>query len=320
MLNRLTRQASAEALGTAGLALAAFGGGNLALSLGASKIEAALVGTLAVVASLIAILYAIGPLTGGHVNPAVSWSMFATREITAREMAVYVASQCAGAGVGALVANAIWADSLFTIGGADLDGASILAEGVATFALVALIHGAARGGNGDSLPLVVPAVVAGASFAAPFGIANPAIALAKSIVGGAFSLPTMTVLLVTELGAATLAALVMRALYDGERIELESPPVAGADRLVTFEVQLTNAAGQPAEGLEMALKVVERSLRPTDFVVRGKDGRLLVFVETTDEKSLAALRQRVEENVQLALLAADLDGVRLVGTDRPTTA
>jgi glycerol uptake facilitator-like aquaporin len=312
MIHRLLRQSAAEGLGTAGLALAVFGGGHLVLSLGASKAEAALVGTVAVVAILGAVLYAIGPLTGGHVNPAVSWSMFVTGEISLPELGAYVASQCAGAAGGAVIANALWTDAIFSIGDGTLSADSFAAEGVAAFALIALIHGAARGGNGNSLPVVVPAVVAGISFTAPFGLANPAIAIAKCIVGGAWSVSTMALLVVVELAVATLAAVLVRILYDGERIELEAPPVAGAERLVTFEVKLAEGADQREEAMEMALKVVERSLRPSDFVIRGKDSRLIVFVEATGEGQLAALRRRVQENVHLALLAADLADVRLI--------
>ena len=63
MINRIYRQAGAEALGTAVLALTAFGSGHLARQLGASPVEAAVIGALAVAATLLAVLHAIGDVS-----------------------------------------------------------------------------------------------------------------------------------------------------------------------------------------------------------------------------------------------------------------
>lgn len=230
MVNRLHKQATAEALGTAGLVLAVVGGGHLVGGLGATRAEAAVATTLAVVAAFVAVLYAIGPLTGGHINPAVSWSMFVTGRIPARQLGYYVLGQVLGGAVGAAVANAVWSQPLATVGEATASGQSLVAEAIAAFALVALIHGAVNGGNVAALPLLIPAVIAGASLAAPLGIANPAVAVATSLIGGGASPATMVLLVVIELAAGTAAGLTMRFLYSpgvqAGSDEAEAPAVA----------------------------------------------------------------------------------------------
>jgi glycerol uptake facilitator-like aquaporin len=319
--SQLIRRTAAEALGTAGLALAAFGGGHLATKLGASSAEAAIIGTLAVVGALLAILHAIGPLTGGHVNPAVTWSMWVTGQITAKEMGAYFFGQFAGAAGGAIVANSLWATDKFLIGSGGLDGRTFVAECVAAFALVALIHGSARGGNGNRLPVVVPAVVAGISLAAPFGIANPAITLAKSLSGGSWSLSTTGLLVIAELAAAAAAGFAMRALYSGHGTE--APAAEASSTVMTLELQVANGTKAGDTALQTALKVVERSLRPGDFAVAGEAGQLLVFVENMTEADLGRLQQRLEENLRLAaLVSAQLSDVQLVrsGVDHTTSA
>lgn len=53
--------------------------------------------------ALIAMAYAIGPVSGCHINPAVSFGAYMAGEMEFREMVRYVVSQCLGAIVGAFV-------------------------------------------------------------------------------------------------------------------------------------------------------------------------------------------------------------------------
>jgi MIP family channel proteins len=54
-------------------------------------------------------VYAIGHLSGGHINPAVTVAFALTRHFPVRDAAAYIAAQLAGATVGALVLSAVWA-------------------------------------------------------------------------------------------------------------------------------------------------------------------------------------------------------------------
>ena len=73
--------------------------------------------------ALIAMAYAIGPVSGCHINPAVSFGAFIAGQMDMKEMIRYVVAQCLGAIVGAFV--------LMTIAGG-IDGGlgqNVIAEG-----------------------------------------------------------------------------------------------------------------------------------------------------------------------------------------------
>jgi len=53
--------------------------------------------------ALIAMAYCIGPVSGCHINPAVSFGAYIAGPMDLREMVRYVVSQCLGAIVGAFV-------------------------------------------------------------------------------------------------------------------------------------------------------------------------------------------------------------------------
>jgi aquaporin Z len=88
----IARAAGAEAFGTFFLVLAGVGTATLA---------GAQVGTLGVAVAfglgVLTMVYAIGPISGAHLNPAVSAGLLAAGRIGAFEWIVYVASQLAGA-------------------------------------------------------------------------------------------------------------------------------------------------------------------------------------------------------------------------------
>lgn len=51
--------------------------------------------------ALIAMAYAIGPISGCHINPAVSLAVFTSGRMTMQDMVGYIVSQCIGAILGA---------------------------------------------------------------------------------------------------------------------------------------------------------------------------------------------------------------------------
>ncbi len=57
--------------------------------------------------ALIAMAYGIGPISGCHINPAVSLGVFTAGRMNARDLAGYIIGQCAGAIVAALVLSVI---------------------------------------------------------------------------------------------------------------------------------------------------------------------------------------------------------------------
>src|SRR5947207_906671 len=51
----------------------------------------------------LAMIYALGDVSGAHLNPAVTLGFFAARRFESRWVAPYIASQCAGALLASLV-------------------------------------------------------------------------------------------------------------------------------------------------------------------------------------------------------------------------
>lgn len=72
--------------------------------------------------AIIAMAYGIGPVSGCHVNPAVSLSALIAGRMTAKDFAIYVVAQCLGAILGAA--------ALYIILSGRLPGYDIAAEGL----------------------------------------------------------------------------------------------------------------------------------------------------------------------------------------------
>src|SRR4051794_33912552 len=103
------RKLVAEAAGTALLVFFAVGVATLTFGFGLTggSISAGVVATaLAFGLVLLVMAYALGPISGCHVNPAVTMGFLVSRRIELREAVGYWIAQVAGAIVGAF---ALWA-------------------------------------------------------------------------------------------------------------------------------------------------------------------------------------------------------------------
>src|SRR4030088_278023 len=149
-----TQRALAEILGTALLVLVGPGSVVATLVL-AGDAKPAITGadllgiSFAFGLIIAALVYALGKVSGCHINPAVTFGLAVTKRFPWREVPVYWASQFVGAVIGGL---AIWAAFAHT--GIDLGmgqtsfnhattswGQAIFAEGIGTFMLMFAILG-----------------------------------------------------------------------------------------------------------------------------------------------------------------------------------
>lgn len=170
----------AEALGTALLVAAVVGSGIMAERLTADTALALLANTAATAAALYVLIVVLGPVSGAHLNPAVTL-VFALRDEIAPAMATaFAVAQVAGGLAGTLVAHAMFDLPLVQASStARTGGGQWLAEGIATFGLVLAILGALRGGA--QVAGVVACYIAAAYwFTASTSFANPAVALARA--------------------------------------------------------------------------------------------------------------------------------------------
>jgi glycerol uptake facilitator-like aquaporin len=178
----LSRRLAAEALGTALLVATVVGSGIMAESLTKDVALALLCNTLPTGAILVVLISILGPISGAHFNPAVTFVFALKRELTPREGLSYILAQAAGGIIGTMVAHAmfalpVWEASLKMRTG----GAQWLAEGVAAFGLVATILSGLKF-NRPAIPWLVGLYITAAYwFTSSTSFANPAVAIARSM-------------------------------------------------------------------------------------------------------------------------------------------
>jgi glycerol uptake facilitator-like aquaporin len=178
----LSQKLCAEALGSLLLACVVIGSGILAERLSAGNTGVALVGnTLATVAALGVLIYALGPISGAHFNPAVSLVMALRRELSWREFAAYVPTQIVAMIAGAALAHAMFGLALLqTSQKVRSSVGEGIGEFVATFWLLFAILFSASRSSLAPVFAVPAAITAGYWFTSSTSFANPAISIARS--------------------------------------------------------------------------------------------------------------------------------------------
>lgn len=217
----LSRRLLAETLGSILLAGVVIGSGILAEQLSAGNDGVALLGnTVATAAILFVLIVTLGPVSGAHFNPAVTLIIALRREMPARDALLYAPVQIAGCVVGAWLAHAMFDLPILQMATADRSGsAKMLAEGVATFALVFAILGAVRW-RPDAAPTTVALVIAaGYWWTASTSFANPAITFARALTDTFAGVRPSDVggFVFAQIAGALLAAAVALVLFPKEQ-------------------------------------------------------------------------------------------------------
>ena len=179
----LSRRLVAEGLGTALLLAVVIGSGIMGERLAGGNVAIALLGnTIATGAGLVVLITIFGPLSGAHFNPVVSLMFALRRELSWSNAISYVVFQVIGAILGVWLAHAMFAEPLFQVSTKLRDGWSQgLAEGVATFGLIATILGSLRF-RPEVTPFMVGLYITAAYwFTASTSFANPAVTVARSL-------------------------------------------------------------------------------------------------------------------------------------------
>jgi len=177
------RAVVAEFVGTAFLLLAGVGSGMRAQRLCGGNVGLELLANaLATGGALIAIILAFGPISGAHLNPAVTLADAWQGGIAWTMAGPYVAAQLLGALAGTALADGMFGLPLFAPSHHDRSGATMLvSEFVATFGLLAVIWGCARS-RPAATPFAVAAYIVGAYWFTPStSFANPAVTIARSL-------------------------------------------------------------------------------------------------------------------------------------------
>ena len=171
----------------------------------------------ATAAALIAIILAVGPVSGAHLNPVVTMIAFGWRDMSSGDAGVYVLAQVAGAGVGAVIANLMYELPAIELSTTVRSGAGQwLAEVVATMGLVLVIFGVVRSNRASVAPFAVGAYIGAAYFfTSSTSFANPAVTLARMLsdtFAGISPSSVLPFILAQCLGGA-IGYVLARALY-----------------------------------------------------------------------------------------------------------
>jgi aquaporin Z len=168
---------------------------------------------------VLAMIYAVGDVSGAHLNPAVTLGFLAARRLAARWAAPYVLSQCLGAVAASALLRALFPGHL-TLGTTRPAGPAVqsfLLEAVMTAILMLVILSVSVGPKekGVMAGIAVGAVIAlEALFGGPISGAsmNPARSLAPALV--AARLDSLWLYLTAPVLGAGLAVLACRCVHE----------------------------------------------------------------------------------------------------------
>lgn len=173
---------AAEALGTGMLVAAVVGSGIMAERLTDDAALTLLANTIPTGAILFVLITILGPVSGAHLNPAVTLVAALQRSLPWGLASAYVLVQAGGGLAGTILAHLMFDAPLLVPGDhARSGGSQWLSEGIATFGLVLTILAGVRF-RPHAIPALVGAyIVASYWFTASTSFANPAVTIARAL-------------------------------------------------------------------------------------------------------------------------------------------
>jgi len=214
----LARRIAAEGLGSFFLFACVIGSGIMAGNLSQGNDAIALLGnTLATGAILFVLIILLGPISGAHMNPAVSLVAACRSELRWSDAAAYILAQLAFGILGAWAAHLMFGLPTLQLSVKARTGLGQWAgEFIATFGLILTILGTVRFRR-DWVPASVALYITAAYwFTSSTSFANPAITIARSLTNtfSGIAPPDVPLFIAAQLIGAGCAALVAKVLFD----------------------------------------------------------------------------------------------------------
>jgi arsenate reductase len=219
----LPRRLVAEFVGTGLLVTAVVGSGITAGQLSPDDAGLRLLeNSIATALALGALIMIFGPVSGAHVNPAVSiadWWLGRRRGtgLTTAHLGGYLVAQLLGGVAGSVLANLMFARPAVRWSPQQRTGGHLwLAEVVATAGLVLLVFALARSGRTTGAPVAVGAYIGAAYwFTSSTSFANPAATLARAFTDTFAGIAPASVpgFLVAQLAGVLVGVGLLAALY-----------------------------------------------------------------------------------------------------------
>jgi glycerol uptake facilitator-like aquaporin len=216
----LPRRLLAEGLGSFFLFATVVGSGIMAQTLAGGNVAVALLGnTMATGAILFVLITMLGPVSGAHMNPAVTFVAATRGDLWWRDAAPYIAAQLGCGILGVWAAHLMFDLPVLQASTHARPGpGQWLSEAIATFGLVLTILGTVRY-RPSWVPVSVAAYIMAAYwFTASTSFANPAITIARSLSDTFAGIAPVDVpmFIVAQLMGAALAAITARQLFDDQ--------------------------------------------------------------------------------------------------------
>jgi glycerol uptake facilitator-like aquaporin len=228
----LSRRLLAEALGTGILVATVVGSGIMADRLaGGNQALALLCNTIPTGAILVVLITILGPISGAHLNPAVTVVFALEGKFRWGDVLPYLMLQYLGGIAGTAVAHLMFDLAPLAIGTTSRSGISLwLSEAVATFTLVLTILGGIRYAPNAVPWLVGLTITAAYWFTASTSFANPAVTLARGFTTtfAGIAINHVPAFIVAEFVGAISAWGVAAALFPSFSIK-DSVPQASAE-------------------------------------------------------------------------------------------
>ena len=216
----MKRALIAEAVGTALLLMAVVGSGIMGEQLADGNAGLALLANaVSTGAMLYGLITVLGPVSGGHFNPAVTLCFRLRKEITTRQGLLYGLAQVAGGILGVWATHVMFGLAVLQQSTtARTGGGQWFSEALATTGLLLMIHGGRR-----RQPRAVPALVAlyitsAYWFSSSTSFANPAVTIARGMTDTFSGIVPVHVpmFVVTQLLSAAAATPLLKWLFPEE--------------------------------------------------------------------------------------------------------
>ena len=177
------RQLAAEFLGTGFLVLGVVGSGIMAERLSTDVGLQLFENAFATAGILLALILALGPVSGAHFNPVVTAAERVRGTINNQQALGFIVSQFLGGIAGVIAANVIFDLAAINISGKDRSGIDLmLSEVIATVGLLLVIYGVVTAGRPVLAAGTVAGYIGGAYwFTSSTSFANPAVTVARTM-------------------------------------------------------------------------------------------------------------------------------------------
>jgi glycerol uptake facilitator-like aquaporin len=178
---KIFRKWLAEYVGTATLVCVVVGSGIMGANLSNDSGIALLINTFSTIFALALLILIIAPISGSHLNPAVSLVPTLRREMNGLEFVSFVSAQISGAITGAIIANIMFDLPAIQISTNErVSAGTLIGEVIATAGLITMIFVLVARSQEKLIPVVVATWIGSAYFfTSSTSFANPAVTIGR---------------------------------------------------------------------------------------------------------------------------------------------